>query len=376
MLSNILLAISFHASATPAVGVNWSEATRFTLLQLAIESDRVKSLDAAYASLLAPQHIPKLFEVLRAKLENAPNNAQLSIMQKMWHFPERKRFVTRPLCSIATNAKSSESNRVAAMQLLATCGVSDRTVMDALYRCLNEKPPDPNALPKPPGVILILGPGENAQIRCAAAIAIWNLEKQTAAIAPHLFSLLESQRSRDKVTAIEAIATIGMDLKPVLGSRIVEMLGSDDQEVREAAMKLLPVFAPSRAVAATLLSKNLLRSGQAYSRLCEDFHSGRTRMTLDQFADVSGWMSNEPALAKRLLAGLGSDALPEISKLLQSKSAIQRSAGLNTLRMMRHVGQMAESLKAIPEIEQLLTDPDAEVKELAEAALKELRRKP
>jgi hypothetical protein len=351
----------------------------FLQLSSAVTAEDELRFDHAFNVLVGMKSLEKrLFDRMLAHALPCPRSLQSRVVRSFRSFPTRLNEAVPVLRKIASNVANDYPARVEAVHLLASSRAKDGKTIEVILDCLNRKaPPAPMFVVVNGMLVRVLSSGsdENAELRCAAALAMWKIEHQSETILPALSTLLRSKWPGDTILALEAIGTIGAELKPVFGTRIVELLKSEDQEIREAAMKLLPVFAPSRAVAAELLAQNMLRSGEKHSKFCEDYHAGRTKLTLEQFAFSQRFMASEPALAKNTLAALGADALPEVSKLLASKDAAHRRSGLNILRLMRHHQKLADALKAVPEIEKLLTDPDPDVKSLAEATLKELRAK-
>lgn len=260
--------------------------------------------------------------------------------------------------------------------MLGYLNARDVKTVEVLHECVNFRPPPP--MPNRPGVggLRLIGPirlDMASELRCAACVVLWRAEKKVNSVAPTLLEMLGSRWNGDQTSAIGAIAAIGPDLKEAVGPALMKLMYSD---VRGEIYTLIPTFAPTKRIAAEELTKALLDECAYYTKFVEDYHAGRTQMTLEQFAFAHRFGYGEVNAAKNALVTLGDAAIPELITLLRrSDRSDARGAALNILRLMKIAKKGDVALKAIGEVEKLLNDPDPSVKSLAETTLKELKAK-
>ncbi|MFO0803272.1 MAG: hypothetical protein U0791_09145 [Gemmataceae bacterium] len=179
----------------------------------------------------------------------------------------------------------------------------------------------------------------------------------------------------DRLIALETIAQIGQPLKASLGSKVVRLADDESDIVREQALRMLPEFAESPAQAAKTLAEAMIEHSRTRAKMHEDYHAGRSDLSLEQLAAASRYLDGHAAVVSSVLASMGEAAIPEALKLVHDKSPDARGQGLQLIRKMPRAGHRDAAIKLISEVERLLADPDPAVKALAESAVKELRSK-
>ena len=346
----------------------------FAVLDRALEQDDHATFDRVYAAILKAGQQRRLFDFVAARLEKSSNTMRHTLIYCIRDFPDRAKEAAPLLRRIADDLKADYQNRVVAVRMLTFTGDSSRQTLDVLLRCLHHKP----AIPKPnPAVgagvnLRVAFPDVSAELRSAACLALWKLEKKTEVIAPTLLEILVSHESWDKRVAIKTIGEIGPDLKEMVGPELMKLMYSD---VRIDVYPLVPAFASKPEIAAQELAKALVEANESQTKMTEDFHAGRTKLTLQQFGFASRCGRKEISLAAYTLASLGEAAIPEIVKLLQQQDRDARSAGLFALRKMVMAKNVKDAMKAREDVKKLLNDPDENIKAAAEALLKELSSK-
>ena len=138
-----------------------------------------------------------------------------------------------------------------------------------------------------------------------------------------------------------------------------------------AAYPLLPVFAPTKEIAAIELVKGLVSVTNEATKLREAFEA--KKITLEAYASAGRASQQDLRLVTHHIISLGEAALPELFKLTTTKDdADIRYNALNALRGMNFPRKSAPAERVLAEVRRLLDDTNPSVKALAEVTLKKL----
>jgi|GEM_PF-6771491 len=348
--------------------------TEMSLLALAARQDDLHSCNALRRILLLQKQHSLIRTFAERNLESSSTAIRVFLIESLAELPSRSPEMGDALRRFAENETTPQDVRIAAIRALGSRRHAEAKSHQCLVRLVSQKlePVRTQALF---GLIVVeAGSSENSEIRCAAAIAIWKLEGSVKRVGPVLSSLLRSEWPSDRLTSLAAIEQIGPALRDQLGGQILVIAESGESLESAKALAMVDVFAPDKPVAVATLRKALVRSTSAHRKFTTDYHTGRTTLTLKQFVLASRMLANDCATAQELLAAQREHAFPEIHNLLSSEDADLRSAGIGVLRHMNRLGfrNLPESITKA--VEQRLSDKDLGVRESARALLGTLRK--
>eukprot|EP00746_Dinoflagellata_sp_MGD_P027296 gnl/MRDRNA2_/MRDRNA2_164396_c0_seq1.p1 gnl/MRDRNA2_/MRDRNA2_164396_c0~~gnl/MRDRNA2_/MRDRNA2_164396_c0_seq1.p1 ORF type:complete len:358 (-),score=85.87 gnl/MRDRNA2_/MRDRNA2_164396_c0_seq1:114-1187(-) len=224
-----------------------------------------------------------------------------------------------------TMADVQDTPLVAVFESLGFEHVKDLLSSDARKRCAAAEALGKLGVPAAPHVTFLapLVCDKYGHVKSAAVTALKNIG---AAGGPYVMTLLHSTDGQEQCAGAEALVAMGVQSD--YATEIAELLQSSNQKVRACAVK---VFASMGASAAPHVTKlvALLRNAKVLTREC----------------------------IPQAISHIGVPAIPHVAKLLSDQDPKVRS---HAVQILGRIGPAAAH--HAPDLEQLLQDPEEEVK--------------
>lgn len=283
---------------------------------------------------------------------------------------------------------SSESaeTRLQAVETLALVAPRDARLADDLGGRIDDA--DPRVQRQAIGVLRSLGPlgrgslsgviaklkSPDADVRAAAAEFVGSHGAAAAEAVPALVAMLDASEPKLQTLAAQTLGRLGPDAKPALDA-LAGLLSAPDAGVREAAVTAIGGLRLEPEAARPHLGRALHDDSadvrRAAARAVQRFGPRGAVFIPDliRLAETKDGAATAERLLSRLeRRGPDSGSIPELVTMLDHK---QDAVRLLAIKFLRLAGRNAKD--ALPSLERLAKDPNAEIRKQAEAACKHIK---
>ncbi len=227
-----------------------------------------------------------------------------------------------------------------------------------------------------PAVIAKLG-STSPEVRLSAVEFAGSHGQAAAEAIPALTSLLDDATPRIRMVAAQTLGSLGRAAQPAF-PRLVPLLGAAQPDIREAAVAAMGSLELEAEVVRPHLAKALRDDKpevrRAASRAVQRLGPQGAILIPDiiMLADRKENVRSTERLLRRFeRTGPDARSLPELVKLLEHK---QPGVRLLAIKFLGLAGRSASD--AIPALERMREDPDAEVRKQAQAACERIKKRP
>ncbi len=227
-----------------------------------------------------------------------------------------------------------------------------------------------------PAVIKKLG-STSPEVRLSAVEFVGSHGQAAAEAIPALAALLDDPKPRIRMVAAQTLGSLGRAAQPAF-PRLVPLLVADQPDIREAAVAAMGSLELEAEVIRPHIAKALRDDKpevrRAASRAVQRLGPQGAILIPDiiMLADRKENLRSAERLLRRFeRSGPDARSLPELVKLLEHK---QPSVRLLAIKFLGLAGRSA--IDAIPTLERMREDPDAEVRKQAQAACERIKKRP